>query len=162
MKRLINILMTAVVLIGLAASCEKAPKVAEGIVGGWKLLEMTGYEAANLPQVYVEFNADLSFTIYQKVGDVPRYRKYQGQYLVTESVVSGEYADGEKWGSSYRAAFEADGEILVLTALEMDKQGNVLSEGEVCRYTKASLSQEEKDAADVVTRSAEETPCRFL
>lgn len=162
MKRLINILMAAAVLVGIASSCEKSPKVAEGIVGEWKLLEMTGYEADKLPKVHIEFNADLTFTIYQKVGDIPRYRQYQGQYLVTESVLSGEYADGEKWGSSYRAAFEADGEILVLTALEMDKSGNVLSEGEVCIYTKASLSQEEKDAADVVTRSAGDISVRFL
>ena len=95
-------------------------------------------------------------------GDVLRYRRYDGTYAVEGELVKGEYSDGEDWGCTYKASFEADGAILVLTALETDKSGNVVSEGEVCKYTKASLDQKEKDAADVVTRSGEETSRRFL
>ena len=162
MKRIINIFILTVSALVLAASCEKAPKAEEGIVAEWQLTDMTGYEAANLPEVYIEFRADKAFEIYQKVGDVMRYRKYTGVYSVSGTTLTGEYSDGEDWGSSYKVSFEADGAILVLTALETDKAGNVLSEGEVCKYAKASLSQEEKDAADVVTKSEGETFLRFL
>ena len=162
MKRIINIFILTVSALVLAVSCEKAPKVEEGIVAEWHLAEMTGYETADLPAVYIDFRADKSFEIYQKVGDVPRYRKYTGLYEVSGSTLKGEYSDGEDWGASYKVSFEADGEILVLTALETDKEGNVLSEGEVCKYAKASLSQEDKDAADVVTKSEDETCLRFL
>ena len=162
MKRIINILILTVSSLVLAASCEKAPQAEEGIVAEWQLTEMTGYEAAGLPSVYVDFRADKSFEIYQKVGDVTRYRKYTGIYEVSGSTLKGEYSDGEDWGSTYKISFEADGAVLVLTALETDKQGNVLSEGEVCRYAKASLSQKEKDAADVITKSEDETSLRFL
>ena len=100
--------------------------------------------------VYIEFNADLTFEIYQKVGE-GRYRRYDGTYVVTENIVTGEYSDGEDWGSGYTAAFED--EILVLTA----DNGS----GEVCRYEKASLDQAEKDKADVVTKAHDSLP-RFL
>lgn len=148
--------------MALASSCEKAPAVSEGIVAEWQLTEMTGYQAADLPLVYVDFKADLAFVIYQKVGDVQRYRRYDGTYTVEGEIVKGEYTDGESWGAAYKASLEADGSVLVLTALETDKSGNLISEGEVCKYTKASLDQKEKDAADVVTKSGEETSRRFL
>lgn len=161
MKRIINIFIAAVLVLGFATSCKKAPKVEAGIVSEWQLVEMTGYDAADLPVVYIEFAADKNFVIYQKVGDVARFRKYNGTYSVGGSTVSGEYSDGKKWGCKYSASIEADGEVLVMTALETDKSGNVLSEGEVCRYVKASLSKEEKDAAYIVTKSVDE-PVRFL
>lgn len=155
-------MLSAVLLIGFATSCGKSPDAEAGIVAEWKLAEMTGYEAEALPSVYIEFTADNNFVIYQKVGDIPRYRKYTGTYSISDSVVSGEYSDKEDWGSSYRVSFESEGDILVLTALAMDKAGNITEEGEVCKYIKASLSQEEKDAADVVTKSTEDISVRFL
>lgn len=159
MKRFVNIFVAAALVLGLAASCEKAPSLTEGIVAEWQLTEMTDYEASALPSIYIEFTADLNFVIYQKVGDVPRYRKYNGTYSVDGTVINGKYSDGEDWGSSYRAAFEADGDILVMTAFTTEKDGTV-TEGEILKYVKASLSQEEKDAADVVTKS--EDSVRFL
>lgn len=156
MKRILNILTSTLLLVVFAASCDRAPKVAEGIIGEWQLTEMDGHEASSVStSVYIEFKADNSFDMYQKVGEVLRYRKYVGTYSVTGSIVSGEYKDGEEWGSDYRAAVEADGQVLVLTAVTLDGNGAVLEEGEVCKYTKASLSQEEKDAADVMTKSTE-------
>ena len=162
MKRIINIFITSLSVLMLLASCEKAPMAEEGIVAEWQLTEMTGYENADLPSVYVEFRADKAFVIYQKVGEVMRYRKYTGEYSISGTTLTGKYSDGEDLGSAYKVSFEADGGVLVLTALETDKSGNVLSEGEVCKYVKASLSQEEKDAADVVTKSEGETFLRFL
>ena len=159
MKKIIRIMIIAA-LFCAAVSCKKAPETSTAIVAEWHLVEMTG--ASALPEVYIDFKADYSFEIYQKVGDVLRYRRYDGTYAVEGELVKGEYSDGEDWGCTYKASFEADGAILVLTALETDKSGNVVSEGEVCKYTKASLDQKEKDAADVVTRSGEETSRRFL
>ena len=153
MKRILNIL-AAILFIGFATSCEKAPKLDVGIVGEWQLVEMTGYEASNLPVVYVEFTAEKNFDIYQKVGDVSRFRKYSGTYTIEESLLTGVYNDGEDWGSAYRASLEADGELLVLTAVTLNESGAVVSEGEVTKYGKATLSQEEKDAADIITKSS--------
>ena len=154
MKRILNILTAVLLIIGFATSCESAPKVEEGIIGEWQLTEMDGLDASGLStSVYIEFRADKSFDMYQKVGDIARYRKYIGTYSVAGAIVSGEYKDGKKWGSDYRATLEAEAQVLVLTAVTLDGAGAVMEEGEVCRYVKASLSQDEKDAADVMTKS---------
>ena len=57
---------------------------------------------------------------------------------------------------------EADGEVLVLTAVTLDNEGAVVSEGEVTKYIKASLPQIDKEAADVVTKSSESAVFRIL
>lgn len=132
-----------------------------GIVGEWQLTEMTGYEASAIPSVYMDFTAEKTFDIYQKVGSVSRFRKYSGTYSVAGSIVTGVYNDGEKWGSAYRVSLEADGEVLVMTAVTLDAAGAVTAEGEVTKYAKASLAQEDKDAADIMTKSAE-TSVYFL
>ena len=80
-----------------------------------------------------------------------RYRKYEGFYTVSGSVVSGQYSDGEKWGSDYKVSFE-DGK-LVMTA----QNGSA----EVCTYEKKALSETDKADAYVVTKSVEDGP-RFL
>ena len=155
MKKILNII-AALLFVGFATSCEQAPKVQEGIIGEWQLTEMDGQEASSIStDVYIEFKSDLSFDMYQKVGAVMRYRKFAGTYSVAGSIVSGKYNDGKKWGSDYLATIEGDGQILVLTAVTLDGAGAVAEQGEVCKYVKAALAQDEKDAADVMTKSAE-------
>lgn len=163
MKRLLNILTATLLLVGLATSCESTPKIEEGIVGEWQLTDMAGVQASELStDVYIDFRADKSFDMYQKVGQVARYRKFVGTYSIAGSIVSGEYKDGKKWGTDYRAALEAEGQVLVLTAVTLDDAGAVAEEGEVCKYVKASLAQEEKDAADVMTKSSDSVLFRVL
>ena len=151
MKNIIRIMILAAALCA-AASCKKAPETSTAIVAEWHLVEMTGVEHSALPQVYIEFKADYSFELYQKVGQ-GRFRKYDGTYAVAETIVTGKYNDGEDWGSGYVASFEGDGEILVMTA----ENGS----GEVCKYEKSSLDQAEKDKAYVMTKSADSVE-RFL
>ena len=127
---------------------KKGPEVATHIVAEWHLVSVSGMSSA--PEVYVNFAQDLSFELYQKIGE-GRYRKYLGTYTVTESLVSGVYSDGEKWGSDYQASFE--GENLVLTAQNGSE--------EVCTYEKKALSETDKADAVLVTRSVEYGP-RFL
>ena len=126
-----------------------------GIVGEWQLTEMTGYEASAIPSVYMDFTAEKTFDIYQKVGSVSRFRKYSGTYTVAGSIVTGVYNDGKKWGSAYRVSLEADGAVLVMTAVTLDAAGAVTAEGEVTKYVKEPLSQSEKDAADIMTKATD-------
>lgn len=141
-----------VLSVALASvSCDetgKGPDVASAIVAEWHLVSVSGMSSA--PDVYVNFAQDLSFELYQKIGE-GRYRKYLGTYTVTESLLSGVYSDGEKWGSDYQASFE--GENLVLTAQNGSE--------EVCTYEKKALPETDKADAVLVTRSVEDGP-RFL
>lgn len=153
MNKIIKIMAIAA-LFCAAVSCKKGPETSTAIVAEWHLVEMTGAEASALPEVYIDFKADYTLEIYQKVGTAGRFRRYDGTYSVADELVSGKYSDGEEWGCTYTASFEADGEILVMTADENGK-------GEVCKYEKASLDQKEKDSADVVTK-ADDSVVRFL
>ena len=156
----ISYIFTALILTLVSVSCkkDKGPDIATGIVAEWHLVGMTGYEASQLPSVYVEFKADKSFDMYQKVGDVQRYSRYTGTYTITGNSMTGEYSDGIKWGGdkrngiTYKVSF--DGAVLCLAA----DNGS----GEVCRYEKASLPQGEKDAADMTTKSSSMSEERFL
>ena len=163
MKRILNILTAALLLLSLATSCESTPTIQEGIIGEWQLTEMAGVQSSELSTyIYIDFHSDMSFDMFQKVGQVTRYRKFVGTYSLTGSIISGQYKDGKKWGSDYRATLEADGQVLVLTAVTLDDAGAVAEEGEVCKYVKASLAQEEKDAADVMTKSSDSVLFRVL
>ena len=149
MKTISKVILSLSILLA-AVSCDKdkGPEVADAIVSKWHLISVSGQSST--PEVYVEFEQDLSFELYQKVGE-GRYRKYTGSYTVTESIVSGTYSDGEKWGSDYEASF--DGDNLVLTA----QNGSA----EVCTYEKKALSETDKAGAVLVTKSVEDGP-RFL
>ena len=141
----------ALSVFAAAVSCgekDNGPAVSEKIVAEWHLVGVSGM--TSVPQVYVNFSQDLSFELYQKVGE-GRYRKYEGTYTVAGSVVSGQYSDGEKWGSDYKASFEGDN--MVLTAQNGSE--------EACTYEKKALSETDKADAILVTKSAQDGP-RFL
>lgn len=145
MKNILKLMLALSVVFG-SLSCgggEDTPQVGTKIVAEWHLVSMSG--VTSVPQVYVNFAQDLTFELYQKVGE-GRYRKYDGTYTVTGNVVSGKYSDNKSWGSDYDASFE--GETLVLTA----KNGSA----EVCKYEKKALSETDKANAILVTKSVEE------
>ena len=152
MKTIKNILFALSVAFAFVScggdSGEDGPVVSEAIVAEWHLISVSGI--SSVPQVYVNFAKDMSFELYQKIGE-GRYRKYEGTYSVAGSTVSGKYSDGEKWGSDYAASFE--GEKLVLTAQNGSE--------EVCTYEKKALSESDKADAILVTKSVEDGP-RFL
>ncbi len=141
----------ALSVLAAAVSCgekDNGPSVSEKIVAEWHLVGVSGM--TSVPQVYVKFSQDLSFELYQKVGE-GRYRKYEGTYTVAGSLVSGTYSDGEKWGSDYNASFES--ENMTLTAQNGSE--------EACTYEKKALSDSDKADAVLVTKSVEDGP-RFL
>ena len=146
--KLLLALSVAFASISCGETGSDGPVVSDQIVGEWHLVSVSGLNT--VPQVYVEFGQDLSFELYQKVGE-GRYRKYEGTYAVAGAIVSGKYSDGEKWGSEYEATFE--GGQLVLTA----QNGSA----EVCKYEKKALSESDKADAILVTKSAQDGP-RFL
>ena len=150
MKTIFKIIL-ALSVLAAAVSCgekDNGPAVSEKIVAEWHLVGVSGM--TSVPQVYVDFSQDLTFELYQKIGE-GRYRKYEGTYTVTGSLVSGQYSDGEKWGSDYKASFEGDN--MVLSAQNGSE--------EACTYEKKALSDTDKANAVLVTRSIEDGP-RFL
>jgi hypothetical protein len=86
--------------------------------------------------VYVAFDAAGTFDEYQRLGE-GRYRHYAGTWSVNKSTLSGVYADGTVWGSSYTLSF--DGDTMTLTANNESAEAIV--------YTKTAIPTEVKDEA---------------
>ena len=136
MKKNINLIMAVLCAALLFVGCGKekdTPKVnnATKIVGEWHCAP-EGYDV----DVYVAFDAAGSFEEYQRLGE-GRYRHYAGTWSVDKSVLSGVYADGTEWGSTYTLSFE--GETMTLTANNESAEAIV--------YTKTTIPTEVKDEA---------------
>lgn len=151
MKKILNI-MIAAVAICFAAACQKEEVVKDNvdpaIVGEWHLstVEVDGAVQKYAYDVYLIINNDCTFELYQKSGTQTRYTKFTGTCKSEGNVLSGVYSSGVAWGSSYSAI--VSGGMLVLTSADGV---------EIQEYTKESLSQEEKLAANISTRAIEET-----
>ena len=112
---------------------EDTPKVdpAAKIIGEWHCAP-EGYDV----DVYVAFDAAGTFDEYQRLGE-GRYRHYEGTWSVEKNVLSGVYADGTEWGSTYTISFSGD--TMTLTANNESAEAIV--------YTKTEIPAEVKDEA---------------
>ena len=149
MKKILNI-MFAAVAICFTAACQKEEVkdiVDPAIVGEWHLstVEVDGAVQKYSYDVYFAINNDGTFELYQKSGTQTRYTKFTGTCKSEGNQLSGVYSSGTPWGTSYTAL--VSGGMLVLTTADGV---------EVQEYTKESLSQEEKLAANISTRAIEE------
>ena len=136
MKAQIYLLATLLIAALAFVGCSKekdTPKVdnAAKVVGEWHCAP----EGMDV-DVYVAFDAAGTFDEYQRVGE-GRYRHYAGTWSVNKSVLSGVYADGTEWGSTYTLTFE--GETMTLTANN--------DSAEAITYTKVTIPAEVKDEA---------------
>ena len=117
MKKILSILALAAILLA-CASCKKSPKKEKTppVIGEWQLeainvksVQYAGQEV----DIYLSFAKDGSFELYQMIGQ-GRFRKYTGGWTLSGSTLSGTYASGKAWGSSYLVS--ASDETLTLTA----------------------------------------------
>ena len=120
------------------------PTVDTNIVGEWKLVEWNGETPTFV--VYLDFNGDASFSIYQQVWTL-YYELFEGSYGVNDDVISGTYTDGSTWASGYK--YSIAGNTLTLTSKDNASISSV--------YEKCTIPQEVIDEA-TTTRSGEVLP----
>ena len=131
---IISVLCAALLFIGCAKEKKQdAPKENDAamVVGEWHCAP-EDYDV----DVYVEFAATGEFNEYQRLGE-GRYRHYEGTWSVEKSVLSGVYADGTEWGSTYTISFSGD--TMTLTANNESAEAIV--------YTKTTIPAEVKEEA---------------
>jgi hypothetical protein len=150
MRRLINIISGLAIIIMTAVSCEKIddgkPTIASKLVGEWHFIGMRADGAMLKPEIdiYLSINSDCTFELYQKSGSQNlRYDKYTGTCYTDGNILTGVYSNGKPWGGKYIYAITMDGFTL--------KSYNLLEEQ---RYVKATISEDIKTNANLVTRSA--------
>lgn len=106
MKKLAFILMAAMLLF----SCQKQQGLkSSDIVGEWH--HHSEYEDGSVADVYVAFENGGSFRLYQLIGE-GRYTFYSGTWFYEGGLLSGSYADGCAWASSYKVALLQDALLL--------------------------------------------------
>jgi hypothetical protein len=109
MKKFIsNLIFATFVALGLA-SCTKVDKNVEKISGEWY---WQGTEADVDLEIYLAFNKDNTFDLFQKIGD-GAFRHYTGTFNFDGKTLNGVYSDKTAWRYSYEAL--VDGNNLTLS-----------------------------------------------
>ena len=85
------------------------------LVGEWQLTSWAGSEEAR-PQIYIAFNDDDTFDLYQQSYSVVWFH-YDGNFLFNNNVLSGNYADGTPLACNYKVAFSQNGKMMRLTSM---------------------------------------------
>lgn len=141
MKRILYIISAVLLLASCGGGKEEESKKnpAELILGEWQstTLSVNG-------DIYLDFNEDKTFEMYQKIGE-GAYRLYRGKWNIENNILTGKYNDGESWAASYDVAIE--GKSLTLTSKN--------DAAEVSKYTSCTIPEEVKAGCEVVVKSAE-------
>ena len=114
------------------------------VAGEWQLVQWN--EATPEFNVYIDFNADGTFEMYQQVWSFD-YEFYTGKYTINGDVMTGTYADGSNWACGYKVNV-VDGQ---LTMYSQEDQ-SIAS-----LYEKCTIPEEIKAEASA-TRSMEVVP----
>lgn len=167
MKKFFNLFLATLVAVSLS-SCggsendgpnngggnEKPVEISiENLAGEWELT--TWAEGSQFPAdgvtVYVDFNADKSFVLYQVNVNNPGITKYNGTFDLQGSILSGKYSDGEAWASDYVVS------KLTTNTLVLAVEGTE----DVSTYTKTEIPSPIKDGATAMGVRSEGEP-RYL
>ena len=122
MKRIINII-AALAAVCFATSCQKEETTAKldtALVGEWHLAStlVDGDELKGEVDVYLVFHSEGTFDLYQKTGSQKdRYDLYTGTCISLDGILTGVYASGTPWGSSYK--YKVTGSTLTLKSSDM-------------------------------------------
>ena len=99
MKSFKIISLAMMLLVALTGCGEKSGSKATNVAGEWQLVQRN--EATPEFNVYIDFNSDGTFEMYQQVWSFD-YELYTGKYVITGDVMTGTYADGTNWACGYR------------------------------------------------------------
>ena len=114
------------------------------VIGEWALVQWN--DATPEFHVYIDFNTDGTFQMYQQVWSLD-YEFFEGTYTLTGDVLTGKYADGTNWACGYRVSVVDD--QLIMYSQEDISVTSV--------YEKCTISEDIKAEA-TATRVAEVVP----
>ena len=143
MKKIIFMICAALLIAGCGNKEEKK-SLEDLIIGEWHSTSLSMSEASSYAgEVYVGFNADKTFELYQKIGE-GAFRLYRGTWNLDGDILAGKYNDGEEWGTPYQISI--DGKTLAMKYSIHDSEVTVV-------YTSAIIPSEVKVGCEVVVKS---------
>lgn len=139
MKRILYIISVLLLLTACDGKNGGKKSLEEKLYGEWQStsLSVSG-------EVYLDFNEDKSFEMYQKIGE-GAFRLYRGTWNIEENILTGKYNDGEDWAASYDIAIEDN-------SLTMTSKNDA---AEVSKYASCTIPEEVKTGCEIVVKSAE-------
>lgn len=125
MKKILFILLAALTI----SACGEKESTKVDITGEWVLSDVHTKAVSiggDKVEVYVSFEQDGHFTIYQKIGSASaRFTKFEGTWtLGQDNFLRGKYSDNVQWGDYY--SVERQDNVLRLTK-QMGDEVNVFS-----------------------------------
>lgn len=119
MKRFISIAALMLLCLITTGCPDKPVEEPFSVTGEWQLSQISTKASigGQTVDVYVAFNEDGSFELYQMIG-TGRYRKFTGTWSLLEKVLSGSYTGGGKWASDYNVELDEARTTMTLTTLD--------------------------------------------
>lgn len=148
MKKLFVKILALLALAAAFAGCKKddgAPETGR-IVGEWHYAN--GQTGAAQIDVYLAFDANSTFAVYQKIGE-GAYRRYTGTYTLEGNALTGVYSNGDPWASGYTVNIEADGSLCLTSAADPNY---------VVKYSPSQIPAEVLNHYDDDTKAEAELP----
>ena len=133
-----------VLLIAGCGNKEEKKNLDELLIGQWHSTSLSISDAYTYAgEVYIGFNADKTFDLYQKIGE-GAFRLYRGSWNIDGDVLAGKYNDGEEWGTRYQISI--DGKTLTMKYSIHDSEVTSV-------YTSVVIPSEVKIGCEVVVKS---------
>ncbi len=127
----------AILSLCLFAGCsDDDTPTSNELVGEWHLTEWSG-AASGAFDAYIHFLDASRCEIYQKV-DSPLWQRYNATYNFDGETLSGIYADGQPWGSSYS---------VTVSNKELTLTGGPEGNQEVSTYVREEIPASVKNSA---------------
>ena len=105
------------------------------LTGEWKLAMWN--EATPEFNVYIDFNEDGTFEMYQQVWSLD-YELFTGNYVINGDIVTGTYIDGTNWACGYK--FAKEGNTLTMYSQEDQSVASVYEACEIPAEIKAEAT----------------------
>ena len=143
MKKIIFMICTVLLIAGCGNKEEKK-NLDELLIGEWHSTSLSISDAYTYAgEVYIGFNADKTFDLYQKIGE-GAFRLYRGSWNIDGDVLAGKYNDGDEWGTRYQISI--DGKTLTMKYSIHDSEVTSV-------YTSVVIPSEVKIGCEVVVKS---------
>lgn len=96
--------------------------------------------------IYIDFNEDKTFELYQQIGE-GAHRLYRGTWNLEGDLLTGRYNNGEDLAAAYQVDISEDMKKLTLTSQN--------DAAEVSVYEKAEIPEEIKQTCEVIVKSGD-------
>lgn len=137
-------MICTVLLIAGCGNKEEKKNLDELLIGEWHSTSLSISDAYTYAgEVYIGFNADKTFDLYQKIGE-GAFRLYRGSWNIDGDVLAGKYNDGEEWGTRYQISI--DGKTLTMKYSIHDSEVTSV-------YTSVVIPSEVKIGCEVIVKS---------